>query len=146
MNAIASPANETFSADWRTFESTHRLQDVQLLTDSLETTWDDDRISHYHFLWLRDNCPCSKCVHPGTREQMFEVVDAPDDLAAENVSLDATGALNVRWSDGHRSVYEAGWLRSHAYDATSRSERADQLRSVRPGKATCLSPRSATRP
>jgi len=140
MNAIARPANETFSADWRTFDSIHRIQAVKVLTDSLETTWDDDRISHYHFLWLRDNCPCPECVHPGTREQIFEVVDAPDDLATESVSLDATGALNVRWSDGHRSVYEAGWLRSHAYDATSRTERADHLRSVRPWESNLVIP------
>src|SRR5471032_3498692 len=59
MNAIASPANDTFFADWRTFESTHRIRVVKVMTDSLETTWDDDRISRYHFLWLRDNCPCS---------------------------------------------------------------------------------------
>ena len=140
MNAIARPANETFSADWRTFESTHRLRKVKILADNLETTWDDDRISSYHFLWLRDNCPCPRCVHPGTREQMFEVVDAPDDLAAESVSLDAAGTLNVHWSDGHRSVYEAGWLRFHAYDATSRSERADRLRSVRPWESNLVIP------
>ena len=140
MNAIASPATETFSADWRTFESTHRLRAVKVLTDSLEATWDDDRISHYHFLWLRDNCPCSGCVHPGTREQMFEVVDAPDDLTAGSVSLNETGCLTVRWSDGHRSMYEAGWLRSHAYDFLSRSERADQLRSVRPWESDLVIP------
>lgn len=140
MNAIASPVNETFSADWRTFESIHRLRRVNLLADGLETLWDDDRISQYHFLWLRDNCPCSKCVHPGTREQMFEVVDAPDDLAAESVSLDASGALSVRWSDGHGSVYEAGWLRSHAYDFLSRSERADRLHSASPWESNLLIP------
>src|SRR5476649_627098 len=92
MNAIASPATDIFSADWRTFDSTHLLCKVAILADSLETTWDDDRISSYHFLWLRDNCPCPQCVHPGTREQMFEVVDAPDDLAAESVSMNATSS------------------------------------------------------
>ena len=140
INAVASPANETFSADWRTFESAHRLRSVTLLTDSVETTWDDARISSYHFLWLRDNCPCSQCVHPATREQMFEVVDAPENLVAGSVSLDVTGALNVQWSDGHRSLYEAGWLRSHAYDETSRSERAAQLRSVRPWDSKLVIP------
>jgi gamma-butyrobetaine dioxygenase len=71
---------------------------------------------------------------------MFEVVDAPDDLAAESVSLDASGALSVRWSDGHGSVYEAGWLRSHAYDFLSRSERADRLHSASPWESNLLIP------
>lgn len=140
MNEIASPANDTFSADWRNFASTRRLKTANVLADSLEVKWDDDRISHYHFLWLRDNCPCRECVHPGTREQMFEVVDAPDGLVAASVSLGAMGALDVRWSDGHRSAYEPGWLRSHAYDERSRSERAERLRSVRPWESNLKIP------
>ena len=29
--------------------------------------WSDSAVSEFHFLWLRDNCPC--CVHPYTLEQ-----------------------------------------------------------------------------
>jgi len=63
---------------------------VKSWTDSLETTWDDDRISHYHFLWAARQLPVlPSAVHLGTREQIVELVDAPDDLAAKSVSLDA---------------------------------------------------------
>ncbi|WP_438397347.1 TauD/TfdA family dioxygenase [Caballeronia sp. DA-9] len=132
MSENQNPVIETFAADWRTFETTHRIRTYKVLSDSLETTWDDERISNYHFLWLRDNCPCSQCVHPRTREQLFEVLDAPANLSAQRISLDKEGKLIVGWSDGHNSQYEAGWLRSHAYDPASRSERAERLRSVEP--------------
>lgn len=92
--------------------------------------WRDGRHSPYHLLWLRDNCPCPHCVYPVTREQVFEIVDIPEDLQAAQVTLTDEGHLEVLWDDGHASTYHAGWLRAHAYDEESLAE---QLR-LRPRK------------
>src|SRR5829696_1623559 len=50
------------------------------LTDSLvgpscvAVVWSDGRHSRFHHIWLRDNCPCERCVHQVTKEQTFELV------------------------------------------------------------------------
>ncbi|ESS40184.1 gamma-butyrobetaine dioxygenase [Burkholderia cenocepacia] len=89
----------------------------------MEVEWSDARRSPFHFDWLRDNCACSACVHAITREQVFEIADAREDLSALTVHVETDGALHVEWNDGHRSAWSPGWLRAHAYDDASRAER-----------------------
>ncbi|HEY2661604.1 MAG TPA: TauD/TfdA family dioxygenase [Caulobacteraceae bacterium] len=110
-------------ADWRPFTTHHTLAKTHMSPDLVSVTWSDGRVSPFHFAWLRDNCPCRLCIHTLTREQTFEIIDAPEDLAAAEAGCDAGGGLVVRWSDGHAGRYEAGWLRAHAYDEASRAER-----------------------
>ena len=111
-------------ADWRPFASRHVVVSSEIGADAVAVEWSDGRISPFHFAWLRDNCPCVRCVHPLTREQVFEIVDAPADLTAARTHRLAAGGLSVEWSDGHQSRFEAGWLRANAYDDASRAERA----------------------
>lgn len=110
--------------DWRTFDVDAAIASATIGDGTVDVEWSDARRSPFHFDWLRDNCTCSACVHAATREQVFEIVDAPDDLAARAAYIDgADGALHVEWSDGHRSAWSPGWLRAHAYDDTSRAQR-----------------------
>jgi len=113
----------TMISDWRRFPISETLVDARVQEESILTTWSDGRLSPFHFLWLRDNCPCDRCVHRLTREQVFEIVDAPADLAAVSAQPDEAGGLRIRWSDGHESRFDAGWLRANAYDNVSRAER-----------------------
>ncbi|RJF94758.1 DUF971 domain-containing protein [Oleomonas cavernae] len=110
-------------ADWRVFATTHAIRHLTVAPGRVDAAWSDGRISPFHADWLRDNCPCADCVQRLTREQMFEIADAPTDLAVAGAVLDGNGDLNVRWSDGHDSRYGAGWLRASAYDEASRAER-----------------------
>ncbi|GAA2123115.1 hypothetical protein GCM10009759_74010 [Kitasatospora saccharophila] len=61
-----------------------------------------------HPYWLRDNCPCADCRDPRGGQKLFRIGDLPDGLTAVETAEDAAG-LTVRWSDGHRSHYPAGW-------------------------------------
>ncbi|MFI8480826.1 gamma-butyrobetaine dioxygenase [Pseudomonas sp. NPDC078700] len=140
MSATQQAVLESFSADWRDFPVLNRPVKSRVHSDSVEVEWDDDRVSEYHFLWLRDNCPCPLCVHPGTREQVFEIIDVPEDLQAEAVELSGDD-LHIRWQDGHESVYGAGWLRAHSYDEASRDERLHEQRTVRVWKTDLAIPR-----
>lgn len=129
MSAIEQAELENFSADWRDFPVLNRALTSRLQSDGIAVEWDDKRVSHYHFLWLRDNCPCPQCIHPGTREQIFEIIDVPEDLRAETAELNGDELL-VRWQDGHESAYGTGWLRAHSYDSDSRQERQQTLRTA----------------
>lgn len=110
-------------ADFRTYPLISALHGVQNLVDRVLVEWADRRISPFHHVWLRDNCPCAECVYSVTREQLFEIVDAAQDLAPSAAYIDTDGCLRVDWQDGHLSRFDAGWLRAHAYDEQSRRER-----------------------
>ena len=109
--------------DWRVFATDHTLVRVTLTADTAVVIWSDGRETPLHRYFLRDNCTCSQCYLPLTREQLFEITDAPADLTFAEAAIDAAGDLVVRWSDGHVSRYAPGWLRSHAPDDASRAER-----------------------
>ncbi|AMB83827.1 gamma-butyrobetaine dioxygenase [Pseudomonas agarici] len=115
--------NTAAFADFRSYPLISALTAVHPLADRLEVHWADGRISPYHHVWLRDNCPCPQCVYTVTREQVLEIVDVPDDLTAAAARIDDSGCLCIDWQDGHASRFDPGWLRAHAYDAQSRAER-----------------------
>ena len=110
-------------ADFRTYPLISALHGVQNLVDRVLIEWADRRISPFHHVWLRDNCPCAQCVYSVTREQLFEIADAAPDLAPNAAYIDTDGCLRIDWQDGHLSRFDAGWLRAHAYDEQSRRER-----------------------
>lgn len=116
-------ATETVE-DWRVFATSHHLAAVTPDANGATVTWDDGRITRYHRFFLRDNCTCAQCYLPLTREQLFEITDAPADIAPHSAAISAEGDLVIGWSDGHASRYAPGWLRAHASDAASRAERA----------------------
>ena len=77
--------------------------------------WADQQLSRFHPLWLRDNCACDVCLHAFTREHLTDLLDLPLDIKAEQVKLDADGALVVNWQLGkHVSVFNPGWLFAHS--------------------------------
>lgn len=110
-------------ADFSTYQVISPIRSA--LGDDTQVTvhWLDGRTSPYLLLWLRDNCPCSRCVYPVTREQVVEILDIPEDIQAARVTLTDDGNLDILWDDGHASTYDAGWLRAHAYDEESLAER-----------------------
>lgn len=109
-------------ADFLTYPLISDLAGVQVEPDHVRVTWADGRVSPFHHQWLRDNCPCPECVYSVTREQVLEIVDVGADLSADSAQIEQ-GLLSVRWHGGHRSQYDPGWLRAHAYDDASRAER-----------------------
>src|SRR5579871_3347569 len=60
--------------------------------------------------FLRDACPCPKCVDPSTRQKLFNTTDIPDDIAPRAIRLKNKGSLEVIWDHPvdhpHVSHYE----------------------------------------
>lgn len=72
--------------------------------------WADRPRRVYHPLWLRDNCPCPECRHPGTGERLVDTALLPDHLAVASARAD-DGNVEVVWAaDGHVSRYPAASL------------------------------------
>jgi gamma-butyrobetaine dioxygenase len=58
--------------------------------------------------WLRDNCPCPRCLHPVTRERTVTLIDEPSIEAA--ITPMGDGGLIVDWGDGHVGTYPTEML------------------------------------
>jgi gamma-butyrobetaine dioxygenase len=91
--------------------------------DAVEFAQADGTTQPLPLYWLRDNCQCNLCRHPGNGQKLYEITDLPADLGAQVSGGLDDGGLDVRWSDGHRSRYPAQWLRAHLLDDASRARR-----------------------
>jgi len=81
--------------------------------------WPGERPVALNVLWLRDNCPSGGDKLSAIRS--FSLGDLDPDLTIAAAAVGGDGALRVDFSDGHRSVFDAGWLATHARPATRRS-------------------------
>jgi gamma-butyrobetaine dioxygenase len=100
---------------------------VETLADRLLVTWDDAAVSTFHYLWLRDNCPCPACRHPLIPERLVDTLSIPDDIAPATAALGLDGTLLVTWADDeHRSAFDPSWLAEHAYDEGPRLSAVEQ--------------------
>lgn len=52
--------------------------------------------SEFHFVWLRDNCPCARCLHPTNRQKLHNSFQVPTDIAPVSVAIDGA-ALVLEW-------------------------------------------------
>jgi gamma-butyrobetaine dioxygenase len=87
------------------------LGDVAIGSRALVVAWPDGRRGEYPFAWLRDNCPCSACRHPGSGQRLLEPTAIALDILPAEARLDGD-RLVVAWGPGgHASEYEGGWLR-----------------------------------
>ncbi|KAF9955094.1 hypothetical protein BGZ70_010347 [Mortierella alpina] len=50
-------------------------------------------------LWLRDNCPCPKCIDPTTRQKLHASSQVPVDISVSSVQIYPDG-LELTWSKG----------------------------------------------
>ncbi|KAG0067582.1 hypothetical protein BGZ89_005899 [Linnemannia elongata] len=50
-------------------------------------------------IWLRDNCPCPKCVHSSTRQKLHLTEQVPKDISVSSIQVCQHG-LEVTWSRG----------------------------------------------
>jgi gamma-butyrobetaine dioxygenase len=85
-------------------------------------SWPNGGAAEYPAIWLRDNCGCAKCRHPGNGQRLLDTLEIPDDIAPVDLEL-AEGDLHVIWSDMHESRYTATWLREHAFTPEGRKAR-----------------------
>jgi gamma-butyrobetaine dioxygenase len=81
---------------------------------------------HLPNVWLRDNCRCPKCRHPGNGQKLYEITDLPADLTAIEAMVAPDHSVKMLWSDGHRSEYTGDWLNEHDLIASARNARRPQ--------------------
>ena len=70
-------------------------------------------VCSFPYLWLRENCLCSECTHPHTKQRQVNTFEIPEDISVASVEPSDSG-LHVQWSnDSHQSLYPWTWLREN---------------------------------
>jgi len=82
-------------------------------------------------VWLRDNCPCTDCVAPGTTQKVNDITDMPNGVAITH-TVYADDSVTVTFApDQHRSTFSRSWLAGNApggdSDPDERTEDAKEL-------------------
>ena len=79
----------------------------------LEIYWDDNHISKFHFLWLRDNCPTA--FHKDTRMRNFNILSVTKKIKPVDFRF-TNKSLHISWSESnHNSIYNLKWIRDNCY-------------------------------
>ena len=81
---------------------------------SIQVNWDKekDTWSKFHYEWLRDNCPCTKCRHPDFDQRLLSSLE---DATPSNIDVKGSDVVEIEWKDGHRSRYSYKWLLDNSY-------------------------------
>ena len=82
--------------------------------------WNDGWLSHFHSIWLRDNCGCDECRVVQSGERLLYTADIADDPGVSDASIDDAGHLFIRWNDGHLSIFDRVWLAEHDYSRSTK--------------------------
>ena len=92
----------------------YTINKITLKPRSVDILWNDKQKSHFHFLWLRDNCPSS--FHQDTRMRKFNILTVSKNIHPKKISINTKGNLQIIWSHSkHRSVFLSSWLRNNCY-------------------------------
>ena len=122
LEPVAESTGLPGTPDFDSYPVRHWPLAARAAEGGVEVEWDDGSRSKYHPMVLRENSPEPETTHPVTREQARMLTEFPADLAAVEASIDGSGALAVRWSDGTDSRFHPGWLYAYRPGQASRDE------------------------
>ena len=103
-----------FLVHWHTRTWTTYAQTADALTiHSLNNT-------SFPYIWLRDSCPSSKCIHQNSKQKLHRTSDIPLTIApigdgggGGGVKVTSNG-IDIDWNDGHKSSFDRTFLERHA--------------------------------
>ena len=71
-------------------------------------------------LYLRDACPCSRCVDPSTSQKLFESATIPLDIEVESYQILPDGCVEIVWKNDapgyrkHKSTFPPEFFANHS--------------------------------
>ncbi|KAI5958498.1 uncharacterized protein KGF55_005758 [Candida pseudojiufengensis] len=91
------------------------VKGVTPIENTLEINWQGDQKSIYHNIWLRDNCHCSECYYPITKQRLLNSATIDINIKPKSVNV-KEGKVEIVWDTDHSSTYDVDWLRIHSYN------------------------------
>ncbi|XP_042238631.1 gamma-butyrobetaine dioxygenase-like isoform X1 [Homarus americanus] len=93
--------------------------------EGLNVKFGDGSASQMPYVWLRDNCQCSKCYNPVALGRSFLLEDLDVNVHATKVQESEDG-VEIEWSDGHSSQFTAEWLYDRAFTTSARAQQRNR--------------------
>lgn len=81
----------------------------------LHVHWNDQSVSRFPYIYLRDICNCPKCVDAKSLQRKFDLVGQVDlDIKAKSVNISEDGhKVQIKWPDDHVSEFDSSWLQQN---------------------------------
>jgi len=94
-----------------------------------QVDFEGQRKHEYPWIFLEDNCTCSRCFHSTSQSRLRKLTDlAPNnDIVSVNVENNGN-AIHCIWKDGHTGHFTENWLLNRNF---SRENIAKRLKSPR---------------
>ena len=67
----------------------------------------------FPYIWLRDSCTSSKCIHQNSKQKLHCSSDISLTIAPVGVKVTSNG-IDIDWNDGHKSSFDQKFLERHA--------------------------------
>lgn len=104
------------------------IRSLQATAPALIVTWEKGGQSTFPAIWLRDNCRCAECRHPGNGQRLYEITDLSPETALCDAALIEGGKVQITWTpDGHVSHFATDWLVDHDLASASRAARKRRI-------------------
>jgi alpha-ketoglutarate-dependent taurine dioxygenase len=75
---------------------------------------------HFHPAYLRDACPCPRCINPSSRQKNFRTTDIPENIRASSVEHSDNGDIKITWEndipgfgEDHISIFSKKFFEVH---------------------------------
>ena len=108
------------------------VQNVQQAGGSrmLNVTWNNDTVSRFPFVFLRDNCQCSECFHESSLQRTYDTFNKLDmHIQPQRVEVLQNGEeISITWPDKHVSLFSSQWL--HSRQATEQANTTKERSSL----------------
>lgn len=70
---------------------------------ALTIHWSDGPIKHHDYVLMRRSCRCAACIEELTGRPLLDPDSVPADVSPTAITPVGTYAIQIEWSDGHRS-------------------------------------------
>ncbi|XP_071533102.1 gamma-butyrobetaine dioxygenase-like isoform X2 [Panulirus ornatus] len=97
-------------------------------TAMLHVYWGEGGMDEFPYVWLRDNCQCSKCFHPTAFSRLMLVDTLQLSVSPTTLQVTDGGDVEIQWSDGHQSTYPACWLQERSFKPTQQLQHEQVFR------------------
>ncbi|XP_054926609.1 gamma-butyrobetaine dioxygenase-like isoform X5 [Dermacentor andersoni] len=84
---------------------------------TVKVIFSDDEACEVNYIWLRDNCNCSHCIHPDSKQKLVDTAGLDYNVRPVSMEVSPDGSLEVTWGDSkgtHHSSYNPLWLYRNA--------------------------------
>ncbi|XP_022242920.1 trimethyllysine dioxygenase, mitochondrial-like, partial [Limulus polyphemus] len=86
---------------------------MPMSSHSLKVIFSNHEAAEFKYIWLRDNCHCSSCIHPDSKQKLVDTAELDVNISPKSFQVNEDGQLEVTWKENqkeHVSVYESHWL------------------------------------